>query len=374
LCQHLDRERYEPTVFCLMGEGPFAEPIEAAGIPVRVLFGGRVLAWAKRLLARGRLDVSVGRLSSPPAGWRGVVRRGGLLIAEVLSTFELAFQLRVGRFQLVSAHWGGGRGGVAAAWIARVRCVYTEHSIVKGYYSHFEQGVLRVLVPLAQRVIAVSQACRQSLIDDLHINPGNIDVVGHAVLLPPERSSAQRPPGPPTVAALGALSVHKGHVYLLRALASLRVSRPSLRCLLLGDGPLRLDLQREAERLGVTASVEFRGAYRNNQLSELLKEVDLVVIPSLSESLGIVALEAMACAKPVVASNTGGLAEIVQHEVTGYLVPPADPVALAKAIDKLLTDACLRERMGQVGQAFASQMTPTAIAAATMEVYERALC
>ncbi len=371
LCQHIDRARYAPRVYCLWGEGPFAEPIRAAGAPIRVLAGGHLLRWLKRLAGRPPAGEAAG---VGPANTPGLLRRLGLLAAEVLSTTELVWRLQSDGIDLVSAHWAGGRGGLLAARLAGRPAIYTEHSIAGQLYDRLQRWTLRRLLPAAQAVIAVSQAAGQSAIDHLGVAPARLHVIGHAVLLPAGSPAPGDARLGPVIGSFGTLAPVKGHQFLLQALPALAAQHAHLRCELFGHGPARPDLERLAGQLGLRSVVHFRGAYRNSDLPALLQAVDVVVVPSLSEALGIVALEAMAAGKPVVASAVGGLAEVIQDGHTGLLVPPGQPAALAEAIDRLLRDAGLRARLGQAARAAAAELSPAAIAAATMKVYDTVLC
>lgn len=106
-------------------------------------------------------------------------------------------------------------------------------------------------------------------------------------------------------------------------------------------------LQALREELGIGGVVTFLGAQDQDTLPYYYAGAEVVVMPSDYESFGMVALEAMACGTPVIASDVGGLAYLVRHGRTGYRVPPRDPRALAEKIIHLLTDEGLRRRMGQ---------------------------
>ena len=124
--------------------------------------------------------------------------------------------------------------------------------------------------------------------------------------------------------------------------------------LVVGDGPLRDSLQRAADVLDLQGAVRFLGG-RQGLVEETLGAADLVVVPSLSEGFGLVALEAMAAGRPCVASQTGGLPEIVADEDSGILVPSGDVDALTGALDRLVSDPALRARMGRRGRAIVEE-------------------
>ena len=120
---------------------------------------------------------------------------------------------------------------------------------------------------------------------------------------------------------------------------------PSALVLLVGDGPERKGLEKEAKRIGVDDRLRFEGFVAHERLPALLAHADLLVLPSLYEELGTVPLEAMQAGLPIVASETGGVPEVIEDGVNGMLVPPGDPEALARAIDRLLADRNLARRL-----------------------------
>lgn len=144
---------------------------------------------------------------------------------------------------------------------------------------------------------------------------------------------------------------YKGHDIFLRAVARLRSRFPQLEVLLIGDGPLRPGLEREAERLGIRDQVMFLGDRRD--IAQLLAATDISVVPSSSESLSNVILESMAAGVPVVASRVGGNAELLEGR--GFLIPYGDDRALAEALDRLLHDPALRSDLAVRARQFVEQ-------------------
>ncbi len=141
----------------------------------------------------------------------------------------------------------------------------------------------------------------------------------------------------------------KGHRFLFRALASLRAKgQDGWRCVLVGDGREKSALLKEVDALDLSDRVTFLG-YRRD-VPELLCGMDILVVPSERESFGMAAVEAMAMRVPVVASDVGGLSEVIEHGKTGFLVPPQDPLALAEAIETLIRNPALRAEMGKRGR------------------------
>jgi glycosyltransferase involved in cell wall biosynthesis len=130
----------------------------------------------------------------------------------------------------------------------------------------------------------------------------------------------------------------------------------ALRLLLVGDGEDRLALCEQVAKAGLAAEVSFLGHQPSDRVAELMREADAVVLPSVVTSAGkmegipVCLMEALACELPVVATRLSGTPELVKDGETGLLVPPADAGALAGAIERLLRDPALRERLGRAGR------------------------
>jgi glycosyltransferase involved in cell wall biosynthesis len=136
----------------------------------------------------------------------------------------------------------------------------------------------------------------------------------------------------------------KGQDWLIRALPAIRAAVPEAVLVLVGDGEWRASLEQLVTEMGVSDRVIFTGSI-GNPLA-IVQRADVVVLPSLSEGLPIALLEAMAIGRAVVASNVGGIPEVVQDGETGLLTAPADAQALSTAIVQLLKDAALRTSLG----------------------------
>ncbi len=164
------------------------------------------------------------------------------------------------------------------------------------------------------------------------------------------RRSLGIPEGAPVIACVAHLSAKKGHEYLIRAIAELSPAWPTLQCLLAGEGELKEPLTELSASLGIASRVHFLG-YREDVM-EIVNACDVAVLSSIAkEGLGLVLVEAALLGKPVVASNAPGIDEAVLNGETGVLVPPGDTSALATALNQLLSDPALRQRMGTAGKA-----------------------
>lgn len=276
-------------------------------------------------------------------------------LADLRTARFLARQLR-DNFDLVHGH------GLRGAWIALLAAhraglpvVFTAHNLVPplGFLS---RQCLIALGRHAVRVLAVSRAVADSLVA-AGIRREQIVVVPNGIVLEPfERqldSAAVRAQygidtADPLVVAVGRFAPEKGFEVLLNAFSLLRTRLPAARLALVGSGPLDKDLRAQATHeagSASNASIHFTGFL--DDPAPLLRCADVVAIPSRQEGQGIVALEAMAARRPVVASRIGGLTETIMDGETGLLVPPEDPSALAAALETLLIDPEQRHALGQ---------------------------
>jgi glycosyltransferase involved in cell wall biosynthesis len=163
------------------------------------------------------------------------------------------------------------------------------------------------------------------------------------------------PPGAPVVLGFVKHLLPKyGPDVLLEAFATIHQKRPQTRLILAGRGTMRDTLAGRAEELGLSQAVVFPGRVPHTDVPQLMRSLDLLVMPSIyeSETFGVAAIEASASGVPVVASRVGGVPEAVRHGQTGLLVPPGDPAALAQACLELIDDPQRRRQMGLAGRRF----------------------
>ena len=148
-----------------------------------------------------------------------------------------------------------------------------------------------------------------------------------------------------------------GPEYLIRAMPMICSRHPKVKLQMIGDGNLKESLQGLAAELGVAHAVTFCGSIPHSEVPKRMAGMDIFVMPSVyeSETLGVAALEAEAMGIPVVASRIGGIPEAVADGVTGLLVPPRDPAAIAAAVNRIIADKALREAMSQGGRRYVAQ-------------------
>ena len=178
------------------------------------------------------------------------------------------------------------------------------------------------------------------------------------------------PHGAPVVGNVAALVPHKGQRYLIEAARLVIQQLPDARFVILGEGELRDHLEKQIHEHHLEKHVLLPG-FRTDVLG-CIKGFDLFAMSSVTEGLGTSLLDAMACARPIVATRAGGIPEIVEDEVNGLLVPVRDHRALAAAIVRALNDPALRRRMGEAGLARANErFTVERMVSETAAVYAR---
>lgn len=296
--------------------------------------------------------------------------------------YRLARLIRKKNVRLVHAHcFDPTVVGLVAARLTGIPFVFTrhhsDHNIRLGKKWHTRIDAF--CGERADHVIAVSEITRKIMIDTERVSDHKITVVhnGMETLNEPSADQIQETRtelglGNETIILMiGRLHEEKGHRYLFNALPAVVSRIGPVVVLLAGDGPQLERIEREAASAGVSDFVKFLG--RRDDIPSLLSLASVVVLPSLAESFGFAALEAISLGKPVVAAATGGIPEIVSDGETGLLVPPADSVALGKALVAVLEDKSLARRLGEAGRRRSAQFTFERMMAGYESVYERVL-
>ena len=222
---------------------------------------------------------------------------------------------------------------------------------VDGLLRGYERWVLPRVLVRADRVLAVSPVAAALTGAGVAVVPPGVDTATFTYA--PQRRGARLL----YVGRIEKSSRWKGIRVLLQAFAQVLTEVPDAELHLVGAGDDMADLAALADRLGCNGSVVWRGALTGAELVAAYHGCSVVVLPSLteSESFGITLVEAMACGRPVVGSDVGGIRFVVRDGVDGLLAPPGDPGALARTLVRLLADPDLRERLGRAGRAEAER-------------------
>jgi glycosyltransferase involved in cell wall biosynthesis len=315
----LDRRRFGARVFTLRAGGEVERELQADGIPVTPLGIGRGLA--------------------TPSSVRAVLRAAHALRAEGIDVVH-------------GYQWRPALVGVVAARLAGVPVAVASKRSLTGD-DRWARLAWRVIGRRADVLLTNADALRteaeaHGTVARWEVIPNGVDTDWFRV----DGSSAEAKralglhPVRPVLGAVGRLEARKGHDLLLDALHVMRTLAPAHRpqLLLVGDGPLRSALERRTGELGLARDVMFAGSL--SDVRPALAAIDLFVLPSRAEGMSNALLEAMAAARPVVATAVGGTSEVLDADRTGVLVRPDDPEALAAAVLGLLAEPVRCARLG----------------------------
>jgi glycosyltransferase involved in cell wall biosynthesis len=326
LAERLDRARFSLSVVC-PAAGPLAERLERAGV------SAPVIPMEDRLV--------------DPSALRA-----------------LTSHLRRERPHIVQSH--GARAnfyGRLAARFARVpRHLSTVHNSLYDYPVPPLRRALylaldRVTVPWTETVVCVAESLARDLIERSRLPPRKVRVIPNGVDLArfdPARADGERVRrelglgAGPVLGIIGRMTLQKDHQTFLAALAVVRAAVPEVQALIVGDGPLRKSVEAQAARLGLERACRFTGV--RDDIPDCLAAASVVVLSSVSEGFPFTVLEALALARPLVATAVNGVTEIVEPDVTGLLVPPRRPDLLARATLGLLDDPERARGLGQAGR------------------------
>jgi len=218
----------------------------------------------------------------------------------------------------------------------------------------------------ADRIVAVSEEIKEGLVER-GLDKDKVSVVHSSIDLNRFDEYAGEPQ-PPVVGIFAHLAEHKGHKYFFHAALEVSKKFPKLSFMVVGHGEERENLEKYVESLGLTQKVDFRGF--SKEVPRLLKECTITVLSSISgEGSPGVLKESMAAGVPVVTTDVGGSAEIVEDGKTGIVVPPADAHALALAMEKLLGNKSFREDMRKGGRERVRAFSAETMVAKTEAVY-----
>lgn len=267
---------------------------------------------------------------------------------------------RPGHYDVIHVHWPlpSGVFGMLGKWLGRTRMVASFHGAELLLVQRFPflKPVLAFIIKQCDAVSANSQFTAE-LIRQVADVPVWVIPFGSRIEVR-EQPVAQPPSG--RVLFVGRLIERKGLPFLVEAVRLLADTH-SVHLDIVGEGNQKTELMALVERLGVSDRVTFRGRVDDEELVGLYAECDLFVLPAIvdskgdTEGLGVVLLEAMSYKKPVVATNVGGIPDIVRDQQTGLLVEQKDAQALAEAIKCILEDTALARRLGEQGAAYVKQ-------------------
>ncbi len=362
-------------------------PFRIAGVDPERAFGGGETQVLGLTLALGRMGHRA-ELICDPAGplWERAQAAGIACHAlrirnsvDFAAGMRLRSILRREHFDVVHFHTSRAHAmapfarGHAGTLVVTRRMDYRPNRMFAPYlYNHAVDGVAAISSEVAQslaraRVPRERIAIISSGVDCARFRPPAAD----------ERRAARAQLGiaddAVVLGTIGAVEERKGHRYLLEAMTELcRAPQGPLVCLIAGDGSRRAELERDAVQMGIAGVVRFLGLV--DDARPVLWALDIFIFPSLHEGLGVALLEAAACGLPAVASNAGGIPEVVIEGYTGLLVPPANASAISAATRRLIATPAERAEMGAAARERAlREYTMDTMARRTLELYRRCL-
>lgn len=357
LARALDRCRFDLHISCLRRLGHFLPEVEALGVPL--------------------VEYRIARLYGPGAlkqqlRFAAYIKQNSIQIVHTYGFYPNVFAIAAAKL-------------AGAAVVASIRDAGVD-------LRPMQKRAQRIICRLADCIVANAEAVRRWLIEEGY-DGRKITVIRNGIdagrfigknSLPGLRQELGLPADAPLVAVLSRLHPLKGVEYFLEAAAVVVRDFPQARFIIVGDRPMWKDdvivgdiaylreLQSRAIQLGLGKSVFFTGVRLD--VAEILSEVAVSVLPSLSEGLSNTLLESMAAGIPMVATTVGGNPEVVQDGVTGFLVPPRQPEALANAICRLLQSREMAVAFGQAGRRrVAEHFSVEKIVAETEQLYLRLL-
>jgi glycosyltransferase involved in cell wall biosynthesis len=321
LLSHLDKDKYDISVWYFEGEGELKREFRDAGVET------------KKFKFSCPCDLSIG--------------------------VRLYRDMRTAKYDIVHTH--GFKADIWGGLIAKLLGVPVVISTLHNQEWYLRNPLARLLerffaLHIFDRIIAVSEGIKRFAEQAGKLPKEKISRIYYGIDAPalkPDKGRDIREEfgidkGAPLIGCVGRLTEQKGHRYLIQAAKKVVEKFPEAKFLIVGKGGLEKKLRRLAGNLGLNSHIIFTG-FRKDVYS-IIDSLNLMVMPSVWEGLGLVLLEAMAMGKPVVAANTGGIPEIVQDGKTGILVKPGDADSLARAISRLLEEVALARKMSDTAR------------------------
>lgn len=281
---------------------------------------------------------------------------------DIVTLLRLYRLMRKGKFQILHTHlFRADLFGLPIGKLAGVPVLVSTVHNTEDFFSNPLIGFfLRQSYNFAHKIITISTAVKETLVKDIGVALDKIAIIYYGLEI--ENSHREKTAletdirqklgiekQVPLIGTVGRLAVQKGHRYLIEAFPSVKEEFPNAKLLIVGhdDEGLRENLEGLIARLGLEGEV-FLPGYIDG--ASVMNSIEVFVLPSLWEGLGLVLLEAMAAGKPIVASRVSAIPEIVIDGETGVLIPPKNPKALADAIISMLRDPERSREMGRKGQ------------------------
>lgn len=330
--------------------------------------------------------VRVHRFHYAPANWERLAYHGtmhelvarGIVNKILFAFFNLAFLLkaitvaRSLKIQLIHAHWWlpGGFVGALASMITRAPLIITTHGtdVEMLRKNRWAMSLARFVFAHARAITCPSKYLREQLLSLGVADASKVFVVPTPISPIFENQKSKIENRKSEILTVARLTAQKSIDTLLDAIALVS----NVRLKIIGDGPERASLEQRVHDLNVQDRVEFLGALPQKQLPAHYITCGVFVLPAIREGMGLVLAEALLCGAPVIAANSGGVTDLVQDNETGSLFPEHDARALANAIEKILHDRTLAQRLAETGAArVRERYTSNRVAQQFIEIYDK---
>lgn len=335
VCRKLDKNKFEITVITIIGNGPLLAEFKKLPINLRIF-------QKKSKLGLG-------------------------LICQIRK------ELKKIKPQIVHTHlFGGDTWGRLAAILAGVPVIIsTEHNMGENE-TWVMKKIKLILSWFTAKIIAVSQGVKDYSVKVEGIKAEKIEVIYNGIDLARFTYRGVKDLDAKKIEAVvvGRLEEQKGHQYLISAMPKILEKYSGFILNIVGQGSLEKSLKEQVRQLGLKDKVNFKGT--STEVEKILAQMDLFILPSVWEGLGIVILEAQAAGLPVLASNVGGIREIIKSGQNGLLFEPKDPEAIFKTVDKILSNSELRKQIVETANAqVKAKFSLEGMVGKYEEVYER---
>ena len=269
----------------------------------------------------------------------------------IMGAWSIVQHVKKEHYDIVHVHWPLPHivFGVLARAAGKLRLFSTFYGLeIRWFKKRFPWLIkpLKTLINKSDKITAISTHTRQEL---QHIIQKKIEIIPFSAAVPERKVSIG---DDKTILFVGRVVERKGIKYLIKAFTEVKNNIPH-NLVIIGEGPERPDLEKLVDQLGLRSRVSFTGWISNDEKLRYYEKCSFFVLPAVYdkqgdiEGLGVVLIEAMSCSKPVIASNAGGITDIVDNEINGILVLPGDVKALAQAIKRLAKNTGLRQKMGK---------------------------
>lgn len=304
-------------------------------------------------LRRRGIDVLILSLQTPSETLRhNIIERCGLDKLTVYDVETFVSRLKEFQPQLLHAHFATDPAAAARTLAAELRIPFT-------FTAHGYDIYERPPTDFAERaeaaaaIVTVSEANKRHIVSNLAVSPEHINVIPNGVntdFFCPPPGSDPTPDQAPTIVSVARHMPVKNLELLVEACAILRDRAIEFKCILIGDGPGRGQLEEEVRRQRLEHHVELKGEMVRDEVLQWWRRAAVGVLSSHSEGMPISLIEAAACAVPAVATAVGGIPELVENGVSGLLVPSRDTTALADALSSIVTQPAVGQELGRAAR------------------------